>query len=165
MGLVFPEYGTLFWMLVIFGISLYILKRFAWKPILKALENREESITNALAAADKAREEIKGLKDEHEQLLAQARKEKEQLLREAREIKEQIIRDAKNMASEEGQKIIATAKQQIEAEKKSAINEMKQEIAGLSVLVAEKIIRKDLGAKQDQEDLINDLLKDLKIQR
>jgi F-type H+-transporting ATPase subunit b len=164
MGFVTPDYGTLFWMVIIFGILLFILKKFAWKPILKALKDRETSIANALSSADRAREEVKGLKADHEKIIAEARQEKDSILKEARDIKDKFLAEAKEQASREGQKIVENARRQVEAEKKAAVNEMKKQVAELSVLIAEKVIRKELKDKKTQEDMVKNLLEDLKLQ-
>ncbi len=162
MGFVTPDYGTIFWMVIIFGITLFILKKFAWKPILRALHQREASIAEALSAATQAREEVIGLKADHEKIIAEARKEKEIILKEASNIKDKILAEAKTQASTEGQKLIQSARQQIEAEKQEAIKEMRKQVAELSVLVAEKIIRKEMKEDKGQESLIDELMKDLK---
>ncbi len=164
MGFVTPDYGTIFWMVIIFGIVLYVLKKFAWKPILNALKDREESISEALSSADKARKEVEGLKAGNEKIIAEARKEKDVILKEAKAVKDKILAEAKEQAIKEGQKIIESARQQIEAEKKAAVSEMKLQVTELSVLVAEKIIQKELKDKNVQEEIVNDLLKDLKMQ-
>ena len=164
MGFVTPDYGTIFWMVIIFGIVLFILKKFAWKPILNALKDREQSIADALSSADKARKEVEGLKADNEKVIAEARKEKDIILKEAKEVKDKMLAEAKDQAAKEGQKIIETARQQIEAEKKAAISEMKQQVTELSVLVAGKVIQKELKNKDVQEEIVNDLLKDLKLQ-
>ena len=164
MGFITPDYGTIFWMLLIFGIALYILKKFAWKPILKALKDREASIANALQSANKAREEVKGLKADHDKIIAEARREKEIILKEAKEVKDKLLAEAKHQAAIEGTKIVEAARQQIEAEKKAAINEMKQQVAELSVAVAEKILKSEFKDKKVQEKMAEDLLKDLKVQ-
>jgi len=163
MGFVTPDYGTIFWMVIIFGIALFILKKFAWKPILHALKDRENSIATALSSAEKAREERESLKAGNEKIMDEARKAKEGVLNEAREIKENILAEAKTQAAKEGRKMIESARRQINAEKEAAISEMKQQVVELSVQVAEKIIQKELKAKTDQEALVNDLLKDLKL--
>ncbi|HKJ43548.1 MAG TPA: F0F1 ATP synthase subunit B [Sunxiuqinia sp.] len=163
MGFITPDYGTIFWMLIIFGITLYILKKYAWKPILRALKERETSIANALSSANKAREEVKGLKADHEKIIAEARREKEVILKEAKEVKDKILAEAKIQAGQEGDKIIETARQQIQAEKKAAINEMKQQITELSIDIAEKIIKKEFKDKKTQEGMVEDLLNDLKL--
>lgn len=163
MGFVTPDYGTIFWMLIIFGIVLYILKKFAWGPILKALKDREKSISDALNSAEKARKEVAGLKASNDQIIAEARKEKDLILKEARDIKDKIVADAKNQANAEAQKSIEFAKQQINAEKTAAINDIKIQVAELSVMIAEKIIKKQLENTKDQEKLVEDLLKDLRL--
>ncbi len=164
MGFVTPDYGTIFWMVIIFGITLFILKKFAWKPILNALKDREASIADALSSADKARSEVADLKSDHEKIIAEARLEKDAILKEAKEIKEKIVSEAKTQAQAEGQKMLDAARQQLTAEKDAAINEMKKQVVELSVMVAEKVIHKELEAKSEQESLVNDLLKDLKLQ-
>lgn len=161
MGFVTPDYGTIFWMLVIFGIVLLIMKKFAWGPILKALKEREKSIADALSSADKARKEVAGLKASNEQIIAEARKEKELILKEAREIKDKLIAEAKLQANAEAQKGIEAARQQIQAEKTAAINEIKEQVAGLSVMIAEKVLRKQLENPKEQEILVQELVKDL----
>lgn len=163
MGFVTPDYGTIFWMLIIFGIAALVLKKFAWGPILKALKDREKSIAEALNSAEKARKEVAGLKTSNEQIIAEARREKDVILKEAREIKEKIVADAKKQASHEAQKSVELAKQQIEAEKTAAINDIKVQVAELSVKIAEKIIKKQLENTGDQEKLVEDMLKDLKL--
>lgn len=163
MGFVTPDYGTIFWMLIIFGIVLFILKKFAWVPILKALKDREKSISDALNSADIARKEVAGLKASNDRIIAEARREKDIILKEARDIKDKIVADARKQANVETQKSIENAKQQINAEKTAAINDIKIQVAELSVTIAEKVIRKQLENSKDQEKLVEDLLKDLKL--
>lgn len=163
MGFVTPDIGTIFWMVIIFLITLFILKKFAWKPILTVLKDRENTIAEALSSADRARKEVEGMKADQDQIIAEARKEKDVILKEARDIKDKLLAEAKSQAHVEGQKIIESARTQIEAEKTAAINEMKKQVVELSVLVAEKIIHKEIKAQKDQEELVNSLLKDLKM--
>lgn len=163
MGLVTPNPGTIFWMLIIFGIVLFILRKFAWKPILNALKDREESISQALNSAEEAKREVAGLKADNEKIIAEARQEKNIILREAKEIKEKIITEAKEKAVEETNKSIILAKQQIEAEKTAAINEMKRQVAELSVLIAEKVIRRELSNKAEQEKMVDGLIDEIKL--
>jgi len=163
MGFVTPDYGTIFWMLIIFGIVLFILKKFAWGPILKALKDRERSISDALNSAEKARKEVAGLKASNDQIIAEARKEKDIILKEARDIKDKIIAEARVQANAEAQKGIEIARQQIIAEKDAAINDIKKQVAELSVMIAEKVIKKELENPKDQDILVKDLLKDLKL--
>ena len=131
--------------------------------ILKALKDREHSIADALNSAEKARKEVAGLKAANDQILTEARREKDIILKEARDIKDKIIADAKLQANTEAQKSIEYAKQQIEAEKAAAINDIKKQVAELSLAIAEKVIKKQVEKSQDQEALIQDMLKDLKL--
>jgi len=163
MGLVTPNPGTIIWMVIIFGITLFILRKFAWKPILNALKDRENSIANALSTADQARKEVEGLKADNEKIIREARKEKDIILKEAREIKDKMIEEAKAKAAFETQKSIEQARLQIEAEKIAAIGEIKQQVAILSVQIAEKIIRKELANKGEQEKMVNDILDGIKL--
>ena len=163
MGFVTPDYGTIFWMVIIFGIVLFVLKKFAWSPILHALKEREESISEALNSAEKARLEVANLKANNDQILAEARKEKDLIIKEAREIKDKMVAEARVLASAETQKGIENARQQISAEKTAAINDIKVQVAELSVSIAEKIIRKQLDNPADQKILVEDLLKELEL--
>jgi F-type H+-transporting ATPase subunit b len=162
MELVSPSIGTIFWMVLFFGMILWILTKFAWKPILNTLKNREKTIEEALLSADKVKEDMAKLKADNEKILADARHERDLLMKEARVMKEKIIFDAQELAQQEAKKIIESAKLSIDNEKKSAINEIKGQIAVISISIAEKIIREKLqGTKQS--DLIDNLLKDIKL--
>jgi len=163
MGLVTPNPGTIFWLVIIFGIVLFILKRFAWRPILYLLKERERSITKALRAADKAREEVKGLKADNEKIIWEARREKETILNEAREVKNRIVTEAKEKAHREALKSIEQARRQIEVEKNAALEAIKTQIASLSVEIAEKLIRKELARPGGQEKIVDRLIDDLKL--
>jgi F-type H+-transporting ATPase subunit b len=162
MELVSPSIGTIFWMLIFFGIVLLILKKFAWRPILNTLKNREKTIEDALLSAEHAKEEIVRLKADNEKILAEARLERDKLMKEARAMKEKIIQDAQEQAKQEGIKIMEAARLSIESEKKSVINEIKNQIAILSISIAEKIIHEKLNDNK-QKDLIDDLLKNVKL--
>jgi F-type H+-transporting ATPase subunit b len=163
MDLVNPNLGTIFWMLIIFGIVLFILKKFAWIPILNALKDREESIENALNSAQEAKKEVEGLKAENDKIIAEAKKEKNEILNEAKELKDKIIAEAKEKAALEAAKSIEQAKQQIQAEKTAAINDLKKQVAELSVTIAEKVIRKELADKKEQEKMVDGLVDDIKL--
>jgi F-type H+-transporting ATPase subunit b len=141
MGLVTPNPGTIFWMVIVFGIVFMILKNFAWKPILNALKERETSITNALMAADHARLEIANLKADQETIRLEAQKEKEQILRDAREIRDKIIAEARDRATLETQRSVEHARDLIHLEKMAAINDIKKQVVELSVSIAEKILK------------------------
>lgn len=163
MGLVTPNPGTIFWMIIIFGIVLFILRKFAWKPILNALKDREESIAQALNSAEEAKKQVAGIKAENEIIMAEARKEKGLILKEAKEIKDKIIAEAKEKAIMETQKAIETARIQIQNEKNSAINDIKKQVAELSVMIAEKVIKKELSNKAEQEKLMDGLIDEIKL--
>ena len=163
MNLVTPDIGLLFWMLVSFGIVLFLLKKFAWKPILATLNERETSIADALNAAKKAKDEIADLKSDNEKILAQARAERDMMLKEARDAKDAIINEAKGKATTEAERLIAIARESIKNEKMAAITELKNQVATLSVEIAEKIMKQQLANDDKQKSLIADLLKDAKL--
>jgi len=163
MGLVLPDYGLLFWMVLTFGIVLFILKKFAWKPILSSLKERENSIEDALELAQKTRDEMAKLQADNEKILAEARQQREELLKEARDVRQKMIDEAKDRAREEGEKMIASARQAIENEKSSAIDEMKKTIVSMSVQIAEKILKKQLEDPKQQQDFLDSYLKDIKL--
>lgn len=163
MNLVKPEFGLIFWMSVTFLIVFFLMKKFAWGPILKMIQEREESIESALNSAQKAKEEMAELQNNNEKLLAEARLEKDKMLKEAREIKETMINDAKDAAQKEAQRIMAEARNSIQNEKMAAINELKNQVALMSVDIAEKIIRKDLSKDENQKALVATLINDVKL--
>ena len=163
MGLVTPDYGTVFWMVLAFSLVLYILARFAWKPIMKSLKQREESIDEALKAADLAREEMARLKADHEVIMQEARSERDQLIAEARQIREKMIDQAREEASKEARKVMESARNQLANEKLMAVSEIKKQVAELSVSIAEKLIRHELSKSDQQERLIQDMLNDLNL--
>lgn len=163
MGLVIPDYGLLFWMVLTFLIVMFILKKFAWKPILSSLKEREDSIEEALESAQKAREEMSKLQADNEKILEEARHERNEMLKEAKEVKQSIIDEAKGIAAHEAEKMIESALKAIENEKTAAINEMKENIASFSILIAEKILRKQLDDPSKQKDLMDLYLKDVKL--
>ena len=161
MELVQPGIGLIFWMILSFSILLWILAKFAWKPIMKGLKERENTIDEALNAANKAKEEMKELKFSNEQLLKEAKEERDNILRDARHVKENIIEEAKEKANEEANRIVDNAKEAIKHEKMAAITEMKNELASLSIEIAEKILKDELSATDKQKKLIDKLIKDV----
>lgn len=163
MNLVTPGFGLVFWMTVTFSIVLFILTKFAWKPILNSIREREDSINNALNAAEEARVQMSALKSDNEKLLNQARAERDNMLKEANEIKESIIAQAKKSADEEGRKIIAKASETIESAKLSAMNELKTQVAVLSVDLAEKVLRRKMEDRAQQEAFVNENLKTISL--
>jgi F-type H+-transporting ATPase subunit b len=163
MGLVSPDYGTIFWMVLAFSLVFYILKKFAWGPLLNMLRDREESIQKALQSADEAREGMTRLKSEHEKMMQEAHAERDLLIAEARQIREQLINKARDEAAQENARLLAHAQRQIESDKLAAINEIRQQVASLSVDIAEKILKTELSDRARQESLIKEQLSDLKL--
>jgi F-type H+-transporting ATPase subunit b len=161
MGLVQPELGLLFWMTISFGIVFFILAKFAWKPILKSLKDRDYHIESALKSADQAKEEMKKLQADNEKIINEAKGERDKLIKEAREVKENIIREAKGQAQSEAAKMIEIARESIENEKSTAITEIKNQVSLLSVQIAEKILKKELANKADQKEYIEEMLKEI----
>ena len=159
MQLVTPAIGLMFWTVVIFILLLVILKKFAWKPILNAVDDRNNSITEALSSAEKAKAEMEQLSANNEKILQEARIERDSIIKEARAIKENTISEAKNKASIEAEKIILSAKEQISNEKMKAMTELKNEIADISIQMAEKILKSELKDEKSQKKLIEQTLK------
>src|SRR6476661_846334 len=147
-GLLNHHLGFVVWSAVAFILLLVILRKFAWKPILSAIDERERSIENALEAAEKAKMEMARLTNENEQLLKDARAERDQILKEAKELKDQIVADAKNSAQVEGNKLIEKAKIEIDNQKAAALAEVKSQVATLSIEIAEKVLRKQFADQQ-----------------
>ena len=158
MELIKPDLGLLVWMLLSFGVVLYVLARFAWKPILKALKDRERSISKSLTAAQRAKEEMAKIEFGNEKITALAKIERDNLLKEAKEMKDKILEDAKVEARNEAKKIIDNAIQSVQKEKNEAINEIKNQIAALSVDIAEKILKQKLGDESKQKELLESLI-------
>jgi F-type H+-transporting ATPase subunit b len=160
-----PGIGVVIWAALIFGLFFLILARFGWKPILSAVKAREEMIKGSLESAAKAREEMHRLQSDNEIILRKAREEREVILKEAREVRDRLIAEAKGKASEEAEKIVEKAKAGIEREKTKALSEIHQQVAGLSIEIASKIIGERLSRTEDQEQLISKYLKDLDINK
>jgi F-type H+-transporting ATPase subunit b len=158
MDLVTPGIGMIFWSTLFFLVLLFILGKFAWPAILTAVKARNESIRHALDAADKAKEEMAQLKADNEKILAEAKAERNALLKEAKQVKDMLIADAKDKAGEEAKKLIQSAREAIQAEKAAALNEMKEQMASLSVDIAEKILRAKLGESKAQKELVDKLI-------
>jgi F-type H+-transporting ATPase subunit b len=158
-----PEFGLLIWTLVAFLVVFFILKKFAWPAIVKGLKDREQGIADALATAEKVKAEMSQMKSEHEALLAQAREERAQMLKEARETKEKIINESKDVAKVEANKIITEARAAIEAQKMAAITDVKNQVGKMVIEVSEKILRRELKDKNDQETHIRGLVNEVKL--
>ena len=157
------EVGLFFWQSLLFIALILLLKKFAWGPILTAVEEREDGIKDALEAAEKAKAEMQALNADNERILAEARIERDALLKEAREIKDGIVNDAKELANTEADKILTTAKDQIKNEKMKAMTELKNTVATLSIDIAEKVLRSELADKKKQEDLVANALKETEL--
>ncbi|UOQ66654.1 F0F1 ATP synthase subunit B [Hymenobacter volaticus] len=161
--LVTPELGLIFWQLVIFLIVLFLLAKFAWKPILTSLKQREDSIEGALRMADQAKLEMQELRAGNEKLLADARLERDRIIKEATALANQLIEQAKNKANEEGGRMIVQAREAIQNEKNAALAEVKNTAAQLSIDIAERILRRELTDTDSQKELVNSYLKDVKL--
>ena len=161
--LVSPDPGLFIWSTVAFLILFFLLSKFAWKPIVKALDERERSIEDALSKAEMAKAEMAKLISENEDLLKEARLERDNILKEAKEIKDQIINDAKDQAKTEGTILIEKAKDEITNQKLAAMAEIKNQVSSLSLAIAEKVLRKQLEDQDKQQALVNDLLKEVKL--
>jgi F-type H+-transporting ATPase subunit b len=163
MDLLTPELGLFVWTLIAFLFVFLILRKFAWKPILKSLSERETGIAESIAAADRVKKEMGQMQAENEKLMVQAREERSLMLKEAKEMKDRIVNEAKDQAKAEANKIIADAQQQIQQQKMAAITDVKNEIGKLSVEVAEKILRKQLAAGDTQDQYVNMLAEEIKL--
>jgi F-type H+-transporting ATPase subunit b len=161
--LVLPSIGLVFWTTVAFVGLLILLKKFAWKPILAAIHEREQSIDEALNKAELAKQEMARLTAQNEDLLKSARAERDLILKEAKALKDSIINEAKTSAHVEGSKLIEKAKIEIENQKKAALAELKNQVSSLSLDIAERVLRNQLQDKAKQEDLVANLLKDVEL--
>lgn len=157
------SFGLFFWVAIIFVILIILMRKFAWKPILDALNTREEGIRSAIDEAEKARKELKNLQANNEKALAEARAERDAMLKEARQMKDNVIAEAKEEAQSESSKIIAQAQATIQSEKQAAIADLKEQVAEFSVEIAEKIIRKELSNDSAQTKLVEELIKEVTI--
>jgi F-type H+-transporting ATPase subunit b len=163
MNLLTPEFGLLIWTLLAFLVVFFILGKFAWPAIVKGLKQREQTIADSLATAERVKSEMAQMKSENEALLAKAREERAQLLKEARETKDRIINEAKDQAKTEANKIVLEAQAAINAQKMAALTEVKNQIGKLVIEVSEKVLRKELGNKDAQEAHIKGLVEEVKL--
>jgi F-type H+-transporting ATPase subunit b len=157
------SFGLFIWQTIIFVGLIFLLKKFAWKPILDAVNEREEGIKNALLSADNARKEMQNLQADNQRILQEARLERDAMLKEAREMKEKTIADSKNEAQIQGFKMIEQAKAAIESEKNAAMAELKAQVATLSLEIAEKLLKDELSNKESQVKLVEKMLGDAKL--
>jgi len=162
MDLLVPSFGLLIWTFLAFFILLFILKKFAWKPILNSLKERENGIADSLATAERAKAEIAQFKNENEVMMARAREERAELLKEAKITKDRIISEAKEQAKLEANRIIADAQEAINNQKMAALTDVKNQVGTLALDVAEKVLRRELSNKTDQEKFISDLTSNVK---
>jgi F-type H+-transporting ATPase subunit b len=158
MGIIEPGIGLLFWMTLTFVILLFLLAKFAWKPIVNAVNERETSIVDALNQAKLAKKEMEELKADNERIIREAKIERDAILKEAREIKDRIVGEAKDVAKVEGDKLIEAAKQTINAEKNAAMADIKTQIGALSVNIAESILKQKLDNTEAQNELVQNYI-------
>jgi F-type H+-transporting ATPase subunit b len=155
------SFGLFFWQILLFVGLVLLLKKFAWKPILEAVNSREEGIKNALASAEDAKKEMQNLQADNEKLVKEARAERDAMMKEAREIKESMISEAKEEAKEVTSKLIEKAQASIQQEKQAALAELKKQVAELSIGIAETVIKKELSSKDDQLKLVEGMLEEV----
>lgn len=163
MSLLTPHLGFFVWTLVAFIVVLLLLRKFAWKPILKSLNERESNIANSIAAAEKVRAEMSLMKSENEALLAKAREERTAMLKEAREIRDKIISDAKEQSKVEAGKILSDAQAAINVQKMAALTDLKNQVGKLVIEISEKVLRKELGNQSSQEAFIREMVDEVKL--
>jgi F-type H+-transporting ATPase subunit b len=157
------SFGLFIWQTIIFLGLIFLLKKFAWKPILDAVNEREEGIKNALLSAENAKKEMQNLQADNQRILQEARTERDAMLKDAREIKEKMVSDAKNEAQAQGLKMIEQAKAAIESEKNAAMAELKLQVSSLSLEIAEKLLKDELSNKEAQTKLVEKMLGDAKL--
>ena len=157
------EFGLFFWQIIIFVGLIFLLKKFAWKPILYAVNEREEGIKNALLSAENAKKEMQNLQADNQRILQEARIERDTMLKETREMKEKMIADAKTEAQATGLQMIQQAKTAIEAEKNAAMADIKSQVSNLSISIAEKLLKSELTNKDSQMQLVEKMLGDAKL--
>ena len=155
--------GLFFWQSLLFVILVFFLRKYAWKPILNAVEEREDGIKNALDSAEKAKQEMENLNADNQRILAEARIERDRLLKEAREMKNNIINEAKEQAGSEADKILSSAKKQINNEKMKAITELKNSVADLSIDMATMVLKSELKNSDKQKQLVTEALKEVNL--
>ena len=162
MDLLLPDLGLILWTLLAFLIVFYILKKFAWKPILTSLNEREKTISDSIATAEKVKGEMAQLKSENEALLVKAREERAVMIKEAKDTADKMLADAKERAKNEYDRIVSEASSAIEQQKMAAIIDLKNQVGNLVVEVSEKVLRRELSNRNEQESYIKDLAKEVK---
>lgn len=157
------SFGLFFWQAIILVILIFLLRKFAWKPILDTLNSREENIQNALDAADRAKEEMMNLKEDNKKMLNEAREERDQMLRDAQAMKKRLMDEATEEAAKKSSEMISKAQATIQSEKKLAIKELKSQVGLLSVEIAEKVLQSELKDEQSQKALVDKMLKEVEL--
>ncbi len=163
MDLLLPKLGLIVWTLLAFVIVFYILKKFAWKPILQSLKDRETNIANSLATAEKVKLEMSQLKSDNESLLVKAREERAAMIKDAKDIADKMVNDAKDRAKNEYDRILSDAQAAIQQQKMAAIIDLKNQVGNLVIEVSEKILRRELNNKSEQEQYIKTLAEEVKL--
>ncbi|TKC12200.1 F0F1 ATP synthase subunit B [Pedobacter polaris] len=163
MELLVPEFGLVILQTIAFLLLMFLLAKFAWKPVLAAIKEREQSIDDALNKAELAKQEMARLTSQNEELMKQARADRDEILKEAKILKDSIVNEAKTSAQTEGAKLIEKARIEIENQKKAALAELKGQVSTLSLDIAERVLRSQLDDKAKQQDLVNNLLKDVEL--
>ena len=163
MSLILPDLGLLFWTTAIFLLFWFLMSKFAFKPIVKAIKDRERTIEDALSAADKAKTEMQQLQSDNASLLKEAREEGAKILKEAKDVKESIIAEAHTRAKDEAAKIVSAAKVEIDSQKKAALAEVKNEVSKLSLEIAQKVIGKELDSSKVHQSYINSLVEKINV--
>jgi F-type H+-transporting ATPase subunit b len=163
MELLMPSAGLLFWTFIAFILVLFILRKYAWRPILKSLNEREKSIADSIASAQRIKAEMAHLQVENEAVLAKAREERSVMIREAKDTSDKMINDAKEKAKSEYERIVREAQTAIEQQKMAALTDVKNQVGNLVIEVAEKVLRKELSNKSEQENYIRTLAEEVKL--
>ncbi len=161
--LVEPSLGLMIWTTLVFLVLLFLLTKFAWKPVLKAVKERESKIDDALKAAENAKLEMAKLKSQNEDMKQEAIAAREAMMKEAKETKDNIIAEAKNIAKAESEKIISSAREEIKAEKNAAMSEIKNQVAMLSIEIAEKIVKEKMGTDEKQKALVDNIIEEVNL--
>jgi F-type H+-transporting ATPase subunit b len=162
-SLITPGIGLIFWTSIVFVILVVLLGKFAWKPILSSIKTRENNIKDALQSAEKALNDMRELQSNNEKIMNQARAERDSMLKEARETKDAIVAEARQKAQADADRILSTAREQIKNEKNAAVAELKNQVAILSIEIAEKILKTELSNDEKQKALVSNLVKDLNL--
>lgn len=163
MDLILPDYGLIFWTSIVFVLLLFLLAKFAWKPMLKAVNDREQKIAESLELADKTKAEMKALQSQNENLLKEARAERDSIVKDAKEVATKMVEDSKNAAKVEAEKVMLSAQEAINSEKTAAIADLKNQVASFSIEIAEKLVRTDMSSDDKQKALAEKLAAEVKM--